>query len=85
MIGSVNEVLRSTLPALREFYAGYKRIHERRQLLDRPWEEDLLHFARDGQLHGHIPPPNDGRRHSVTSDGWCPGWARQVGLSAATS
>jgi hypothetical protein len=65
--------------ALREFWAGYRRIFERQQLLNRPWEEEFLHFTPDGQLHGHIPPPDDGRRLSVTSDGWCPGWARSAG------
>ena len=63
--------------SLRTFYTEYKRLYERRELLNRPWEEEFLHFAFDGRLHGHLPPPDDGRRHSVTSDGWCPGWARQ--------
>lgn len=67
----LGEALVRSLRALRGFWAGYRRIHERRQLLDRPWEEDLLHFGRDGRLHGHLAPPADGRRHSVTSDGWC--------------
>lgn len=66
------------LRGLRAFFAEQARLHERRQLLDRPWEEDLLHWARDGTLHGHLTPPADGRRRSVTSDGWCPCWARQV-------
>ena len=74
----MNDVLDRTWRALREFYAGYERIHERQQLLNRPWEEEFLHFARDGRLHGHLPPPEDNRRHSVTSDGWCPGWARET-------
>lgn len=79
----VGELAQRTLQALREFYSGYSRIHERQSLLNRPWEEDLLHFARDGSLHGHLPPPTDGRRHSVTSDGWCPGWAQQMRQSQA--
>ena len=61
------------LRSLRGFFLGYQRIHERRQLKDRPWLEDVLHFARDGQLHGHLLPPDD-RRRSTTSDGWCPGY-----------
>ena len=74
----MSQLLRPQWRALREFWNTYQRIHERQQLRNRPWEEDLLHFALDGQLHGHLPPPNDGRRHSVTSDGWCPGWAEQA-------
>ncbi len=67
----------SVLQSLREFFSDYERVYERRQLLNRPWEEEFLHFALDGTLHGEIPPPADGRRHSVTADGWCPCWARQ--------
>lgn len=53
-------------------------MRQRRALLNRPWEEDLLHWAKDGTLHGHVPPPIDGHRHSTTNDGWCPGWAVEV-------
>ena len=63
---------------LRRRVAVQEALHERRQLLDRPWEEDLLHWHRDGdswQLHGRHAPPADGRRRSTTSDGWCPGTA----------
>jgi hypothetical protein len=67
--------------SLSRFWAAYSVLHERRQLLERPWEEDLLHWALDGSLHGHLPPPADGRRRSVTSEGWCPDWARQVSRS----
>jgi hypothetical protein len=70
---STFESLERTLDALRKFCAGYARIHERQSLLNRPWEEDFLHFARDGSLHGHLLSSPDGRRRSVTSDGWCPG------------
>ena len=71
---SVNGTVERTLHALRQFYAGYARIHERQSLLNRPWEEEFLHFARDGSVHGHLlSPTSDGRRRSVTSDGWCPG------------
>lgn len=70
---SANAEVKRMLQALREFYAAYARIHERQSLLNRPWEEDFLHFARDGSVHGHLLSPSDGRRRSVTSDGWCPG------------
>jgi hypothetical protein len=70
-------LLSAAAQSLRAFYTGYKKIHERQQLCNRPWEEDLLHFAADGQLHGRIPPPDDGRRHSVTSDGWCTGLSHE--------
>ncbi len=53
-------------------------MRQRRALLDRPWEEDFLHWAMDGTLHGDVTPPSDGRRRSVTTDGWCPGWAVQM-------
>jgi hypothetical protein len=61
---------------LRQRVAVQEALQERRQLLDRPWEEDLLHWHRDGdswQLHGEQAPPDDGHRRSTTSDGWCPG------------
>ncbi len=73
------ERVRAALWALRTFWVEHRRLHERQQLRLRPWEEEFLHFAPDGRLHGHLPPPGDGRRSSVTADGWCPGWARQVG------
>jgi hypothetical protein len=53
-------------------------MRERRALQNRPWEEDLLHWAKDGTLHGTVSPPKDGRRHSTTADGWCPGWAHEM-------
>lgn len=59
--------------ALREFDADLTERAERRRLLLRPWEEDFLHWSSDGHLHGRLPPPPDGRRHSVTRGGWCPG------------
>ena len=62
--------------SLRAFWAEYERVYERRELRNRPWEEEFLHFARDGSLHGHLVPPDNGRR-SVTSDGWCPGLGRE--------
>lgn len=56
-------------------WAEYTEFHERKGLLQRPWEEELLHWSFNGQrweLHGHLPPPR-GRRRSSTSSGWCPG------------
>lgn len=56
--------------------SGMRELEERRALLDRPWEEDYLHWARDEQgwhLHGHLAPPPQRRIKSVTSRGWCPG------------
>lgn len=58
---------------VRSYWAQHKVVHERRQLLDRPWLEDVMHWTADGQLHGHVTPPAEGRGRSVTSDGWCPG------------
>lgn len=55
--------------------AAHRELLERHQLLDRPWEEDLLHWSHDGQhwrLHGHVLPPPNRRRRSTTRTGWCP-------------
>ena len=73
----MTSILRAAAQNLRAYYAAYARLHERRELLNRPWEEEFLHYALDGKLHGHLLPPPNSRGHSVTSDGWCPGWARQ--------
>jgi hypothetical protein len=64
---------------VRQRVAVQEALHERRALVDRPWEEDFLHWHRDGeswQLHGEHAPPSDGRRRSTTADGWCPGSVR---------
>lgn len=61
--------------ALRDFNATQIDLAQRQALLDRPWEEDFLHWAHDGkswQLHGHLVPPADGRHRSITREGWCP-------------
>ncbi len=55
-----------------------RALRERRSLAGRPWEEDLLHWAKDGTLHGSVTPPPDGKRRSITTDGWCPGWALEL-------
>ena len=60
--------------------AEVKELEERRDLLNRPWEEEFLHWAHDGQgwqLHGHWLPDMRKRSRSVTSTGWCPGLLRQ--------
>jgi hypothetical protein len=62
--------------ALVRVISDLREMDERRALLDRPWEEDFLHWARDErgwQLHGHLTPPPRRRIKSVTSRGWCPG------------
>jgi hypothetical protein len=58
--------------ALRGSWARQVELQERLLLLNRPWEEEFLHWA-DGELHGSVVPPADGRRRSVTGAGWCPG------------
>jgi hypothetical protein len=57
---------------LRGLWAAQVELQERLLLLNRPWEEELLHWA-DGELHGSVVPPQDARRRSVTGAGWCPG------------
>lgn len=62
------------LRGLRAFLSEQTELQERLLLLNRPWEEELLHWsAADGGLHGSVAPPADGRRRSVTASGWCPG------------
>jgi hypothetical protein len=66
---------------LREFLAVQVELHERAALLDRPWEEEFLHWAGDGrELHGRLVPPH-GRGRGATRSGWCPGLARSRGAS----
>jgi hypothetical protein len=62
--------------------AEVRELEERRDLLNRPWEEEFLHWARDERglhLHGHLVPPPKSRTSSVTSTGWCPGLQRVPG------
>ncbi len=71
---------RRLLARVREFNATQVEMQERLLLLNRPEEEKYTHWAYDGhtwQLHGHLPPPDDGRRRSVTPDGWCLGCRRR--------
>ena len=73
---ALNDRLRRIGAALREFDAEVTELNERQRLLNRPWEEDFLHWSYDGErwcLHGRLMPPTNGRRHSVTRSGWCPG------------
>ncbi len=66
---------------LREFLAVQVELHERAALLDRPWEEEFLHWTADGrELHGRLVPPS-GRGRSTTLSGWCPGMAHSHGAS----
>lgn len=72
--GAVMGRWRRLLVDLREFYATQVEMYERLDLMNRPWEEEFLHWVdtpRGPELHGHIAPPADGRRHSVTRQGWC--------------
>jgi hypothetical protein len=64
--------------ALRSVLSDIRELQQRRALFDRPWEEEFLHWAHDGQdwhLHGHLVPSAGRRSRSVTSRGWCPGHA----------
>jgi hypothetical protein len=71
-------VVKSWWSARRLPRAMRRTLRERRSLRGRPWEEGLLHWARDGTLHGFVAPPVDSRRRSTTADGWCPGWALEL-------
>jgi hypothetical protein len=72
---SLSERLRRLGTALRQVDSELTEINERQYLLDRPWEEEFLHWAADGRLHGTLLPPAVRRRLSVTRSGWCPGLA----------
>jgi hypothetical protein len=68
-------LLHDLVGRLRDFQATQIEMAERRELLNRPWEEDLLHWAWNGDdrvLHGYLCPPPDRRRRSTTKSGWCP-------------
>ncbi len=74
-VSTANRLLSRVSARLREFTDLQVELSERRVLLNRPWEEDLLHWARDDhgwRLHGHLLPPGGRRRRSTTSRGWCP-------------
>lgn len=56
---------------LSAFFTQGIELQERLLLINRPWEEGLLHRSADGQLHGHTAP--HGGQHSTTDSGWCSG------------
>lgn len=69
--------LLSLMRHMRAVNAELVELSERAALLNRPWEEDYLHWSPDGsgwQLHGWLVPPAR-RRRSVTGSGWCPALA----------
>lgn len=70
MAGRVGDLLVRIRAALQRL----DELEQRRALLDRPWEEEFLHWAADGSLHGNQLPPaaKRGRSHSTTTGGWCP-------------
>lgn len=72
---------------LRDLWITQRELHERRDLLDRPWEEEFLHWAFDGEswrLHGTLMPPTRGR-HRTTGSGWCPGLVRAAHATTTRS
>jgi hypothetical protein len=78
-------VLKDLWRVFRDFNAQQVETWERIGLLNRPWEEERLHWARSEEgwvLHGHLPPPGHEHGHghghgaSVTRSGWCPGLRR---------
>lgn len=76
---TIVDAARRLLVQLRDAQAAQVELHERMLLRHQPWLEDLMHWAHDGEewhLHGTRLPP-DGRRRSVTRDGWCPGVREQ--------
>jgi hypothetical protein len=64
--------VRDLIDRVRTAFCNLNELEQRRELLDRPWEEDFLHWAADGTLHGDRIPPATRRRYSTTSGGWCP-------------
>src|SRR4051794_41771099 len=62
---------RRTWRVLRDFFAIQVELHERAALMNRPWEEDLLHWAGDGTaLHGWLVPPAGHHRSTTRGGGW---------------
>jgi len=73
--------LQSLIQRITTVSAEIRELEQRRDLLNRPWEEEFLHWAYDGhewRLHGHRIPGPGKRGRSVTSSGWCPGLIRRV-------
>ncbi|MDT7709420.1 MAG: hypothetical protein QOG20_5027 [Pseudonocardiales bacterium] len=67
--------LRQILAKVSQASAAITEVEQRRLLLNRPSEEEFLHWALDEDgphLHGRFVPQSR-RSRSVTSSGWCPG------------
>ena len=64
--------LRSAWARLREFHVNQVELMQRHQLVNHPWDEEFLHWSRNGDLHGQYLPPRK-HRGSTTRSGWCPG------------
>ncbi len=67
--------MKTAWEALTRFWAEQKEMSERLSLMERPWEEQYLHWAWEGGryvLHGELVPAS-GRRMSTTHGGWCLG------------
>jgi hypothetical protein len=65
--------VKTTWTALTRFWAEQKEMSERLSLMERPWEEQYLHWALENGryvLHGDLAPTT-GRRMSTTRGGWC--------------
>jgi hypothetical protein len=75
--------VRDLIGRVRTAFCNLNELEQRRELLDRPWEEEYLHWAADGTLHGERIPPAGRRRYSTTSGGWCPG-LRAAAVEAST-
>ena len=76
--------VRDLIGRARAAFRNLNELEQRRELLDRPWEEDFLHWAADGTLHGERVPPAGRRRCSTTSGGWCPGLACASAVEGST-
>jgi hypothetical protein len=73
-------MLRRWWRAISDAAAECNEASERVWLLNHPWEEEFLHWVGHGEsrrLHGHLTPPANGRRYSVTRGGWCRGLAAE--------
>ncbi|NYH77525.1 hypothetical protein FHR84_000839 [Actinopolyspora biskrensis] len=69
---------RAAIRWLRQLGTRIRELEERRILLNRPWEENFLHWSHDGgswRLHGHLVPTTRNRCRSTTRSGWCPAQA----------
>jgi hypothetical protein len=65
--------VKTTWRALTRLWGEQKEIAERLSLLERPWEEQYLHWSFEGGelvLPGELMPSTR-RRMSTTRGGWC--------------